>query len=89
SAKVDYLIGPEINSNPYHISVVRIHLARNLGLYYPDIKNEVQAAFEELLGLKDNGTINELSSFAIDPDTPDSIKEHHSSGHHTRDSMQS
>ncbi|KAI6013591.1 hypothetical protein BKA83DRAFT_4063155, partial [Pisolithus microcarpus] len=43
-----YLIGPEINSNPYHISVARIHLARNLGLYYPDIKNEVQAAFEDV-----------------------------------------
>ncbi|KAI6016810.1 hypothetical protein PISMIDRAFT_113147, partial [Pisolithus microcarpus 441] len=55
SAKVDYLIGPEINSNPYHISVVRIHLTRNLGFYYPDIKDEVHAAFEELLDLKDNG----------------------------------
>ncbi|KAI6013619.1 hypothetical protein BKA83DRAFT_4063047, partial [Pisolithus microcarpus] len=54
SAKVDYLIGPEIKSNPYHISVARIHLTRNLGLYYPDIKDEVHAAFEGLLDLKDN-----------------------------------
>ncbi|KAI6013633.1 hypothetical protein PISMIDRAFT_688117 [Pisolithus microcarpus 441] len=54
SAKVDYLIGPEINSNPYHISVARIHPARNLGLYYPNVKDEVHAAFEELLDLKDN-----------------------------------
>ncbi|KAI6013593.1 cytochrome P450 [Pisolithus microcarpus] len=54
SAKVDYLIGPEINSNPYHISVARIHLTRNLGLYYPDIKDEVHTAFEELLDLEDN-----------------------------------
>ncbi|KAI6016773.1 cytochrome P450 [Pisolithus microcarpus] len=54
SAKVDYLIGPEINSNPCHISVARTHLTRNLGLYYPDIKDEVHAAFEELLDLKDN-----------------------------------
>ncbi|KIK15500.1 hypothetical protein PISMIDRAFT_16470 [Pisolithus microcarpus 441] len=38
SAKVDYLIGPEINSNPYHISVARIHLTRNLGLYYLTLK---------------------------------------------------
>ncbi|KIK22831.1 hypothetical protein PISMIDRAFT_101818, partial [Pisolithus microcarpus 441] len=52
SAKVDYLIGPEINSNPYHISIARIHLTRNLGLYYPDIKDEVHAAFEKLLDLK-------------------------------------
>ncbi|KAI6159827.1 cytochrome P450 [Pisolithus thermaeus] len=54
SAKVDYLIGPEINSNPYHISVARIHLTHNLGLYYPDIKDEVHTAFEELLDLRDN-----------------------------------
>ncbi|KAI6016907.1 hypothetical protein BKA83DRAFT_4059448, partial [Pisolithus microcarpus] len=45
SAKVDYLIGPEINSNPYRISVERIHLTSNLGLYYPDIKDEVHTAF--------------------------------------------
>ncbi|KAI6016795.1 cytochrome P450, partial [Pisolithus microcarpus] len=54
SAKVDYLIGPEINSNPYHISVARIHLTRNLGLYYSDIKGELYTAFEELLDLNDN-----------------------------------
>ncbi|KAI6034741.1 hypothetical protein BKA83DRAFT_4542704, partial [Pisolithus microcarpus] len=58
STKVDYLIGPEINSNPYHISVARIHLTCNLGLYYPDIKDEVHTAFEELLDLKDNGTVH-------------------------------
>ncbi|KAI6115160.1 cytochrome P450 [Pisolithus croceorrhizus] len=52
--KVDYLIGPEVNSNSYHISVARIHLTRNLGLYYPDVKDEVHTAFEELLDLKDN-----------------------------------
>ncbi|KAI5999861.1 cytochrome P450 [Pisolithus orientalis] len=53
-AKVDHLIGREINSNPYHSSVARIHLTRNIGLYYPDIKDEVHTAFEELLDLKDN-----------------------------------
>ncbi|KIK11092.1 hypothetical protein PISMIDRAFT_123300, partial [Pisolithus microcarpus 441] len=40
-----YLIGPEIDSNPYRISVERIHLTSNLGLYYPDIKDEVHTAF--------------------------------------------
>ncbi|KAI6116528.1 cytochrome P450 [Pisolithus croceorrhizus] len=52
--KVDYLIGPEINSNSYHISVARTHLTRNLGLYYPDVKDEVHTAFEELLDLQGN-----------------------------------
>ncbi|KAI6098493.1 cytochrome P450 [Pisolithus sp. B1] len=54
SIKADYLFGPEIGANPYHISIVRIHLTRNLGLYYPDIRDEVYTAFEELLDLKDN-----------------------------------
>ncbi|KIO00384.1 hypothetical protein M404DRAFT_29539 [Pisolithus tinctorius Marx 270] len=53
-AKVDHLIGREISSNPYHSSVARIHLTRNIGLYYPDIKDELHTAFEELLDLKDN-----------------------------------
>ncbi|KAI6152483.1 cytochrome P450 [Pisolithus tinctorius] len=54
TAKVDHLIGREISSNPYHVSVARIHLTRNIGLYYPDLKDEVHTAFEELLDLKDN-----------------------------------
>ncbi|KAI6101683.1 cytochrome P450 [Pisolithus croceorrhizus] len=54
SIKADYLFGPEIGANPYHISIARIHLTRNLGLYYPDIRDEVYTAFEELLDLKDD-----------------------------------
>ncbi|KIK15507.1 hypothetical protein PISMIDRAFT_16472 [Pisolithus microcarpus 441] len=60
SAEVDSLIGPEINSNRYHIPVTRTHLTLNLGLYYPDIEDEVHTAFEELFNLMDNGAIDEL-----------------------------
>ncbi|KAI5993485.1 cytochrome P450 [Pisolithus albus] len=74
SAKVDYLIGPGINSNPYHISVAQIHLTRNLGLYHPDSKHDVHAAFEEMLDLKDNGTVNGLSSFVTDIDASDNVE---------------
>ncbi|KAI6034753.1 cytochrome P450 [Pisolithus microcarpus] len=52
--KIDYLIGPAINADPYHIPLARIRLSRKLGLYYPDMKDEVHIAFEELLRLKDN-----------------------------------
>ncbi|KAI6040413.1 cytochrome P450 [Pisolithus marmoratus] len=52
--KTDHLLGPDIGANPYHISVVRIHLTRNFGRYYSNIKDEVHTAFEELLDLKDN-----------------------------------
>ncbi|KAI5993498.1 cytochrome P450 [Pisolithus albus] len=52
--KIDYLIGPAISADPYHIPLARIRLSRKLGLYYPDMKDEVYNAFEEVLGLKDN-----------------------------------
>ncbi|KAI6042750.1 cytochrome P450 [Pisolithus marmoratus] len=52
--KIDYLIGPAITSHAYHIPVTRTRLSRNLGLYYPDMKDEVQIAFDELLDIKDN-----------------------------------
>ncbi|KAI6016921.1 hypothetical protein BKA83DRAFT_19262 [Pisolithus microcarpus] len=75
SAEVDSLIGPEITSNRYHIPVARTHLTLNLGLYHPDIEDEVHTAFEELFNLMDNGTIDELLSFTIDTDAADSAEE--------------
>ncbi|KAI6034720.1 hypothetical protein BKA83DRAFT_117385, partial [Pisolithus microcarpus] len=69
-------------------SVARIHLTRNLGLYYPDIKDEVHAAFGELLDLKENGDIDELLSFTIDTDAADSVEERSSSRNRTGDRMQ-
>ncbi|KAG6331515.1 hypothetical protein ID866_7572, partial [Astraeus odoratus] len=53
-AKIDYLIGEEIISNPYHVSVARTHLTRNIALYYPDMRDEIETAFNEILNLKDN-----------------------------------
>ncbi|KIK13310.1 hypothetical protein PISMIDRAFT_18072 [Pisolithus microcarpus 441] len=75
SAEVDSLIGPEITSNRYHIPVARTHLTLNLGLYHPDIEDEVHAAFEELFNLMDNGAIDELLSFTIGTDAADSAEE--------------
>ncbi|KAI6013648.1 hypothetical protein PISMIDRAFT_11983 [Pisolithus microcarpus 441] len=80
SAEVDSRIGPEINTNRYHISVARTHLTLKLGLYYPDIKH---TDFGELLDLKDNGAVDELLSFTIDADAADSVEERSSSGNHT------
>ncbi|KAI6016776.1 hypothetical protein PISMIDRAFT_646213, partial [Pisolithus microcarpus 441] len=70
-AEVDSPIGPEINSNRYHISVARTHLTLNLGLYYPAIEDGVHTAFKELLDLMNNGAIDELLSFTADTDTAD------------------
>ncbi|KAL4076426.1 cytochrome P450 [Scleroderma citrinum] len=51
---VDYLIGPAITSNPYHVSVTRTHLTRNVSHYYPDVADEIFTAFNQNLDLKDN-----------------------------------
>ncbi|KAI6032211.1 hypothetical protein BKA83DRAFT_4122584 [Pisolithus microcarpus] len=65
----------DITSNRYHIPVARTHLTLNLGLYHPDIEDEVHAAFEELFNLMDNGAIDELLSFTIGTDAADSAEE--------------
>ncbi|KAG6329792.1 hypothetical protein ID866_9296 [Astraeus odoratus] len=53
-AKIDYLIGKQIIDNPYHVTVVRTHLARNVAIYYPDVRDEIEAAFNEILDLNGN-----------------------------------
>ncbi|KAG6329900.1 hypothetical protein ID866_9189 [Astraeus odoratus] len=53
-ANVDYLFGKGVTSNPYHVVVTRTHLARNIAHYYPDIRDEIETAFNEILDLKDN-----------------------------------
>ena len=52
---MDYLISPAINSNPYHVSVTRKHLARNMSFHYPNVADEIFAAFDEVLDVKSNG----------------------------------
>ncbi|KAI6117488.1 cytochrome P450 [Pisolithus croceorrhizus] len=52
--KLNYLIGSDTISNPYHISVARVHLARSLAPYYFDMRDEIFTAFDELLDLGDN-----------------------------------
>ncbi|KAF9235151.1 cytochrome P450 [Melanogaster broomeanus] len=51
---VQYSMGPEIFRNPYHIPIAGSKLTRNLGTLYPDIRDEVVTAFEEILDLKRN-----------------------------------
>ena len=48
-------MGPELFHNPYHNEIVRSHLTRNLGTLYPEIRDEICLAFDEVLDLRDNG----------------------------------
>ncbi|KAF8844182.1 cytochrome P450 [Paxillus ammoniavirescens] len=52
--KFEYTLGHDIHYNPFHIPIIRSQLTRNLGILYPDIRDEVVVAFEETLDLQDN-----------------------------------
>ena len=48
-------MGPELLHNTYHVEVVRSQLTQNLGRLYPEIRDEVIIAFDEVLDLEDRG----------------------------------
>lgn len=48
-------MAPEVHHNPYHIPIVRSQLTRNIGALYPEIRNEIITAFDDILDLNGNG----------------------------------
>ena len=48
-------MAPEVHHNPYHLSIVRSQLTRNLGALYPKIRDEIITAFDDVLDLEGNG----------------------------------
>ncbi|KAF9236826.1 cytochrome P450 [Melanogaster broomeanus] len=52
--KTEYTLGYEVYHNPYTLPIIRTQLTRNIGVLYPDLRDEVVTAFEEILDLKDN-----------------------------------
>lgn len=51
------MIGKPIRTDPYHVSIVRTPLTRNLGSRFEDIADEIQAAFSEIIPATENGEI--------------------------------
>ncbi|KAJ7260588.1 cytochrome P450 [Mycena rebaudengoi] len=50
-----YTMGPDVNDHPeWHINVIRSTLTRNLGRCFPDVRDELRAAFEDILSLEGN-----------------------------------
>ncbi|KAJ7439781.1 cytochrome P450 [Mycena latifolia] len=47
----DYTMGPEIARNPYSTEAVRRNLTRNLGRCFPDVRDEIVHAFDDVLAL--------------------------------------
>jgi hypothetical protein len=50
-----YTLGDEVHDIPYQIAVVRSQLTRNIGKMYPEIRDEVVTAFDEVLDLRGYG----------------------------------
>ncbi|THH31099.1 hypothetical protein EUX98_g3096 [Antrodiella citrinella] len=49
SLQVDYTLGPAIHHNGYHIPIIRTTLTRNLGALFPDVQDELSAAFNDII----------------------------------------
>ncbi|KAF8552481.1 cytochrome P450 [Imleria badia] len=52
--QIEYTLGPEVLHNPYHVSVVRLRLTRNLEGLYPEIRDEIVTSLAEVLDLRGN-----------------------------------
>lgn len=53
--QLDYTIGPEVTSNPYHTNVVRAAVTRNIAAQFNDMHEEMILTFEELLPPDNHG----------------------------------
>lgn len=48
-------MGPNILGNPYHISVTRVGMTKNLELCFHEVKDEIEHTFADHLDLEGNG----------------------------------
>ncbi|KAG8219260.1 cytochrome P450 [Butyriboletus roseoflavus] len=51
---MEYTTGAKVHSNSYHIPIVRAQLTRNIEALYPEIKDEMSTAFDDVLDLRGN-----------------------------------
>ncbi|EGN93634.1 hypothetical protein SERLA73DRAFT_189361 [Serpula lacrymans var. lacrymans S7.3] len=49
SLKVEYTLGHEVHHNPYHVSVIRSQLTRNLAARFSDIRDEIAVSFDDII----------------------------------------
>ena len=54
---IRYVVGDEVLDWPYHPGAIRNHLTRNIATLYPEIRDEVVTAFDELLDLTGEGEV--------------------------------
>ncbi|KAJ7441718.1 cytochrome P450 [Mycena latifolia] len=50
--QTEYTMGPEITRNPYHVFAIRGSLTRNLARCFPQVRDEIVHAFDDILSLE-------------------------------------
>ena len=50
-----YTFGDEVIADPYHVPMIRNTLNKNLAACFPEIREEIVQAFDEVLALEGNG----------------------------------
>jgi hypothetical protein len=48
-------MGRQIAENPYHQHTIRTSLTRNLHARFPEVRDEIACAFDDILQLHDSG----------------------------------
>ena len=51
----DYTMNRRIHHHSYHGKIVRTQLTRNAGTLYPELRNEITTAFDDIIDLEGNG----------------------------------
>ncbi|THG97981.1 hypothetical protein EW026_g4131 [Hermanssonia centrifuga] len=51
---INHIFGDEAHHNPLHLTVIRQQLTRQLVTLFPDVRDEISTAFQELIPAKEN-----------------------------------
>ncbi len=50
--QINYTLGACIQQDPYHVEIIRSQLTRNIAGFFPVIREEIIAAFSEIIPIK-------------------------------------
>ncbi|KZT50827.1 cytochrome P450 [Calocera cornea HHB12733] len=65
SIALEYTVGREVAYNPWHTSVIRKQMTQNLGTKFPEIYEEIVAAFQDELVLPDSGEWMPINAYSV------------------------
>ncbi|KAI0059476.1 hypothetical protein BV25DRAFT_1840322 [Artomyces pyxidatus] len=54
SLQVKYTLGEEFETDTYHIPIIRAQLTRNIGVLFDDMRDELVAAFDDMIPAQDD-----------------------------------